>query len=128
MALDVNTIATDAHLADEVGSERLTKLQPKVADRDARRAKALEDVLEALKGRSPPIYWNTLSDPTELKSAVVYRTLWLLCRDARAVAGDTWDILAADFEREYGRAIKRSYSVSTGVRGPSGHSLSLERR
>lgn len=129
MSLNVDDIATDGDLENAMASaEQLNSAQPLLAKRNADRAQALADCLEALGGRSPPIYSNTLSVPTELKSAVVYRALTLICRKARNVAGDTWDVLQADFDREYSRAIKRSFTVSTGVRGPSGGSVALERR
>lgn len=129
MTLSVNDIATDTDLENTVGSaERLRAMQPVTAKRDADRAQGLLDTLEALKGRSPPIYDSMLSTPSELKDAVVYRTLTLMARKARNVVGDTWDALAADYDREYSRAVKRAFTVSSGVRGPSGRSVALERR
>ena len=129
MTLDVNSIATDADLENTVGSaERLKAMQPVLTKRDMDRAQGLADALEALKGRSPPIYGSMLSVPAEIKDAVVYRALTLMARKARNVKGDTWDALADDYDREFSRAIKRAFTVSSGVRGPSGRSVALERR
>lgn len=127
--LDVDDIASDADLASAIGgSAKLNRAMPSSTERDAIRAKALLDLLEDLKMRSPPVYDTNLSDPTELKDAVVYRSLVLITRFATAVPGDTWHVLGMAFDKDYQRASKRLYTLTDGLVAPGGLTLVLERR
>lgn len=127
--LDVDDIATDAHLSALPGSaSKISRAMPVLADRDAIRAASLQDVVNALQTRTPPIYETDLADPTELRDAVVYRSLTVIFRTARSTAGDSFDLLARDYDREYQSAVRRSYTVAGSLTGPSGFTFSLERR
>jgi hypothetical protein len=127
--LDVNTIATDADLANEIGgADKLDRAMKREADRDAKRVRALEDVVEALQNRSPPVFEEDLLDPTELRRAVVARALHLICRSASAVPGDTWHMLRDEYRREYDRYVKTQFSLESELRAPSGFTIDLERR
>lgn len=129
MILDVNMIATDLDLANEVGdAARLARAVPKVERRDAIRQAALQDVVSALQTRTPPILENMLVDPTELRKAVVYRALSKIFLAGVAIDGDTHAYLSARYEKEYLGAVRGSFSVAPGVAGPSGWSFSWERR
>jgi hypothetical protein len=129
MTIDVDDVCTDADLPGLLGTaDLLNRLQPSVSSRDVKRANALLDVLEELKKRSPPVYDADLADPEELSDAVGYLALYRLCREARATAGDRWDMLAQDMMREYKGAVARNFTVSGDLRGPGGGSFSLERR
>jgi hypothetical protein len=85
MAIDVDTVATDAHLADHVmGASNLQNIIPDEPDwqdddgqKTAKRARetALAIVLQALGRRRPPIFDSDLLDVTELRLAVCYRAL-----------------------------------------------------
>ncbi len=128
-ALIVNNIATDADLSALPGSAaKVARAMPAVGDRDAVRASALQDVVDALLTRSPAIREADLTDATQLKNAVVYRSLSIIFRSARTVAGDSFDMLARDYEREYQTAVRRSYTVTTNQSSPGGFSFSVERR
>jgi hypothetical protein len=127
--LDVDDIATDSHLSSLPGSaSKLARAMPTLADRDAIRAAALQDVVNALQTRTPPVFEADLADITELRDAVVYRSLTVIFRTARSTAGDSFDLLARDYDREYQSAVRRSYTVSGSLSGPSGFTFSLERR
>jgi hypothetical protein len=128
MALDVDTVCPESHVLKKISAAKLQTAKPVAADRDALRAQALLDVLEALKNRTPPVYDTDLSVPAELADAVAYRFCHLACRDARAVMGDSWDALSADYAREYKAAVSRNFSVSSNQSGPSGWTFALERR
>jgi hypothetical protein len=129
VTLDVNMIATDADLANEVGDlARLTRAMPRPDKRDSARAAALSDVLAALRTRTPSIFAESLIDPNELKKAVVYRALSKIFLAGVAIDGDTHAYLSARYEREYQGAIRGSFTVAPGVAGPSGWSFSWERR
>lgn len=127
--LNVENIATDADLSAVPGSGALvTRAMPVQSARDAIRASALQDVVDALASRSPPVADTDLTYPAELKNAVVYRSLHVIFRSARTGAGDHWDLLAKDYEREYRTAVGRSYTVSSNQSSPGGFSFSMERR
>lgn len=128
-SLDVDEIATDADLVNELGSSaKLNRMMPLVADRDSLRQRSLQDAVNALTTRAPAVFETDLQDITELKDAVVYRALERMARAARSVAGDTFDRLASDYGREYQVAVRRQYTLSTNVTSPGGYSVRLERR
>lgn len=129
MALVVDTIATDDDLVAEVASRaRLERAMPSVTQRDAIRAAALDDVLNALLTRSPPVLPEQLGAPAELKRAVVYRALAKIFMAAVAVEGDVHHVLSKNYEREYQGAVRARFSVSKQVSSSSGYSFSWERR
>lgn len=128
-ALDVDDIAADTDLVSELGSQaKLERMMPKREDRDAIRQKSLQDVVNALLVRSPPVNEGDLSDTAELKDAVVYRSLERIARAARSVAGDTFDVLARDYSREYQSAVRRQYTLQNNILSPAGFTIRLERR
>jgi hypothetical protein len=128
--LDVDTIATDADLIAEVSSKaRLDRAMPDVAQRDAIRARALQDVVDALATRSPPLRDTDLANPTELKQPVVNRSLSKIILSAVAVDGDVHSTLHRAYEREYQAAVRRSFTLAPdGAAGSSGFTFRLERR
>jgi hypothetical protein len=127
--LDVDDIATDADLASEVGDvARLGRAMPRVESRNAIRADALNDVVRSLATRTPAIRPELLTDPTELKKAVVYRALSKIFLGAVSVDGDLHTFLSQRYEREYQSAVRGAFTVYPGVTGPSGSSFSYERR
>lgn len=75
MAIDVDTVATDADLDDLLGGQLLAhvRMLPQSWG-DAKRARqhALDVTLEALVRRTPPIRTTDISDVSELKRAVLY--------------------------------------------------------
>lgn len=85
MALDVDLVATDAHLADHVmGKSNVDNLIPDEPEwldengvKSAKRARqtALNVILQSLARRRPPIFDTDLVDVTELRLAVCYRAL-----------------------------------------------------
>lgn len=127
--LSVANIATDDDLIAEVASEaKLARAMSRSADRDAVRTLALNDVVAALAQRSPPIFEADLADQTQLKNAVVYRSLVRIFRSARTTLGDAFDALARDYDKEYQTAVRAPFTVNGSLTGPSGFSFSLERR
>lgn len=132
MIFDVNTIATDQDLADEFGGmAKLLSAKSDVAIRDQFRASALADVLKALKQRTPPILETSLSAPSELKEAVVYRALSKICSSSLTSEGDRHQVLAKNYQNEYLGAIRGSFSqyANGGVRADTGgSSFSIRRR
>lgn len=127
--IDVNTVATDADLANEIGGiGKLDRAMKVEADRDQKRARALDDVLEELQTRSPAVRAEDLADPTELRRAVVARALQLICRAATAVPGDTWHMLRDEYAREFKRYSSANFTLQDNLRGPGGFSIDLERR
>lgn len=128
MSIAIADVCTDAQLADFVPQTVIDKMQPTVSVRDGYRTRALADVVEELKKRTPPIHEENVSDVAELRSAVAHLTLFRLARDARGTMGDRWDLLSKDLWREYLNAVTRSITVDGEYTGPTGYSFSLERR
>lgn len=86
MAIDVETVASDADLANELGGTEA--LQNLVKDPEAdpsntlvARRNALNEVVDSLRNRTPPIYDSELSDVTELSRLVVYGAISRLYRN-----------------------------------------------
>lgn len=131
MTLSVDSIATDADLANELGGvARLNSAQADIAVRNAYRASALVDVLGALSTRTPAILDTNLTTPAQLKMAVVYRTLSKICFGAATGADNDRNLLLAKkYQDDYLGAVRARFDVSAGpVSGPSGYSISFERR
>lgn len=129
MTLVLASIATDADLAAEYGgTARLNSLQSDVTIRDSYRASALQDVVDSLSTRTPPVTEGNLSDPTELKQAVVYRTLAKLCAVSITEDRDRHHVLSRKYDDDYRAAVQRRFSVTPGVSSSSGRSFSFERR
>lgn len=129
-SLNVDTIATDADLVAEVASQaRLDRAMKDVTQRDKVRAAALQDVVDALMTRSPALRETELSDPKELKRAVVYRSLSKIYLTAMAVDGDIHVKLHQAYEREYQAAVRARFSVTPiQTDSASGYSFRMERR
>lgn len=129
MALNVDDIATDADLATAAGDiKKLQAFGLSEQVRNQHRAQALEDFLSALTNRSPPIFESDVQNPAELKMGVVWRALHLIARQARGMAGDTFDLLSKDYARDAASQFSRTVTVSGNLRGPSGGTFRLERR
>lgn len=128
--LNVDLIATDDDLVAEVASRaRLDRAMKDVAQRDLIRRAALQDVVDALLTRSPAVYEAQLGDATELKRAVVYRSLSKIFLSAIAVDGDVHATLQRNYEREYQAAVRARFSLTPGqVASGSGYSIRVERR
>lgn len=127
--LDVDAIATDDDLVAEVASRaRLDRAMKDVSQRDLIRKAALQDVVDVLNTRTPAVTDASLIDPTELKRAVVYRSLAKIFLSAIAVDGDVHATLHRNYEREYLGAVRARFSQRPGATSASGFSISLERR
>jgi hypothetical protein len=128
--LSVDDICTDADLVSELGGDvgRLDRAMKLTAARDAMRTSALQDVVDSLSTRSPPVLEGDLTTPTQLKRAVCYRALSKIFLAGIAIDGDVHSILSARYEREFQAAVRARFTVSPGVTSPSGHSFRMERR
>jgi hypothetical protein len=92
MTLNVETVATDANLQDELGGA--AALANLVADPDAdpsitlqARTLTLAEVLSHLANRTPPVRPEYLSNASELGSVVVYGALARLFRNNITTGG-----------------------------------------
>jgi hypothetical protein len=121
-------ITSDQDLIDEVGDEKLERAGFKVAERDRFRQKSIEDFLDALTRRSPPIFESDIAVRAELKKGVVYQALELMFRQAKSSNEDMFGELEKDMRREASTQFARSITVSTGATGPSGGGFRWERR
>lgn len=129
--LDADDIATDADLAIEVGgSSQLSNLIPADWSGSAKKARqaALEDMMRALRKRTPPVTEADLMDATELKSGVVYGA----CERLYRVAMTTPDSVYATHRKLYAERFDEELdgftpTLSEGERGgPT--SFVIERR
>lgn len=109
MAIDVDTVATDADVDIELGGQLLahvTLLPQDWTDIKAFRQRALDIATDALKRRTPPIFESDISDVTELRRAVVYGSCEKLYELALTNAADgevfhaKWMHYKAMFRRE----------------------------
>jgi hypothetical protein len=98
MIIDVDSVASNADLATELGSQSaLDNLltDPAAIPSPATQARelALADVIDHLRNRTPPVLAGDLSDVTELGPAVICGALARLYRN-NMVTGDGDDISA----------------------------------
>lgn len=127
--LDVNAIATDADLLDEAGEILDHAKKPGWSSWLADRTAALDDVLDALRNRTPRVYDTDLVDPTELKRAVVFRALERIFERAITGEGDVWHVRARSMGRRYATAVSAlAPTVQDGVVAPGGLSIGIFRR
>ncbi len=135
MAIEVESVATDADLAGELGSaEALDNL---VTDPEAdpsttlvARQNALRDVVDGLRNRVPPIYDSELSDVTELSRVVVYGALARLYRN-NITTGTEEDVSAAKhkiYQRLYESALGALRPSLNGAFVAGGRSIQFSRR
>lgn len=127
MALVVDDICTDGDLAALAGTKRLNDAKPSVAERNAVRQIALDEVVLALQGRTPPILEGDLTYPAELRDVVRLRALQILFQQSMPSADSLHGQLARQYGGEYAQAAKRSYTVDGGQRGPAGGTFRWER-
>jgi len=107
--MDVESVCTEAELASYLagqltGQTRL--LPPDWPDATQARQQALDEVLEALRRRVPPIREGDLSNVAELKRAVLYGAeKWLLWHSLTSAGPDSvfafkYSVAAKRFEAE----------------------------
>ncbi len=135
MALDVESVATDADLAGELGGEEA--LQNLVTDPDAdpsttliARQNALREVLDGLRNRVPPVTEPELSDVTELSRVVVYGALARLYRN-NITTGTEEDVSAAKhkiYQRLFESSVNALRPTLSGSYVSGGRSIQFSRR
>ena len=104
MTIDIETVATDGDLENEIGGpDALRNLRTELARSSTARRLALADVLLSLKFRTPPILESDIADPTELNQVVVYGALAKLYLQ-NVTTGDAEDVNFAKhklYEKQY---------------------------
>lgn len=127
---DVDDVCTDAHLVAHVGQAELDTLIPEDWSGSAENARqfALDEILDGLTRRQPPIEESDLDDITQLRRAVIYGALALLYRRAMNRDLDAFGVKESIYRRLY-QAERESLvpSVSGGARVPVA-SYAIERR
>lgn len=127
--LQVEDIAKDEDLQDEVGGlSALVLIEPELEVRNAARQAALGEVEESLMGRSPPVAPGELSDPAQLKGAVVFGALMRMCFNAMTVEGSVHQIKGQHYAGRFKGALARSFALKSAASSPSGGSFRMERR
>lgn len=130
MALDVDTIATDADLANEVQSAaKITELTRETGgSAKAARQQALDDILVHLSRRTPPITETNLSIPAELKRCVVYGAIERLFRHHMNEPGDVHGVQQKIYARRYSDEVSAIMpTIAGGARGTA-FSIAFSRR
>lgn len=135
MTINIESVATDADLAGELGSEEA--LENLVTDPGAdpsttliARQNALGEVLDGLRNRVPPIVDSELSDVTELHRVVVYGALARLYRN-NITTGDEADVSAAKhkiYQRLFESALGALRPTLSGSYVSGGRSIQFSRR
>lgn len=131
--MDVETVCTESDLADYLGDQLTGQMRILPAgwtDATKARQQALDDVLEALRRRTPPIREGDLVLPTELKRCVQYGAEKWLYWHSLSTAGDG-SILAFKFkeaEKRFEREITGLTPTVTSVLRGNASSFSIARR
>ena len=128
---DIDTICTHEQLAREVGgTEGLLNLlaASEAGDSQETREDVLLDVIDTLRRRTPPIYPENLSDPSELRRAVTYGSLEKLYRMAMSNSGSVYADLHKIFTKKYdAETLGLAPTLASGGRG-SAFSIQVSRR
>lgn len=133
MALDVDSVCTEAQLIEELGGNVIDAIGLRPVGWDSlepARSGALERVLSVLRGRTPPIHDTDLATPTELKRAVLEGAKMHLYELAMSTAADgavfyeKWKAARQSFRDELAGL---NPTLTDGLRGPA-MSFSFARR
>lgn len=132
MSLDLENVCTHTDLAEEVGGEEVLAnllARSQGGSSELARKKALEEVVRALARRAPPIYESDLTDPTELRAAVVYGALTRLYRQAMTTPDSVFAQHAKTYASQYEDELDGlSPTVGGGDSMASAFSFGTERR
>lgn len=111
--IDVEDVCTHAQLAEEIGgASELNKICVG-GDSTNARTLALRDVLKSLGRRVPPVYASDITQPAELREAVIYGALERLYRDAMTSDGDVYAMKRKLYESQF-RAEVLGLKLTTG--------------
>lgn len=130
MTIDVNLVATDADLVNELGgADTLANILPAGwTNGEPARVLALEDVIESLRRRSPPVLDNDLSIVSQLRRAVTYGALERMYRIGMHSADDVFAVQQKLYEKRFNaEVLGLSPTLQGGARGSVG-SIGLSRR
>lgn len=134
--IDVDTIATDDDLAEELGGVAfLQNLIPddwtdSAGQRVAKKARqrALDDVLLFLRRRIPPVIEADLRDPTELKQSVIYGAIERLNAMSMHSVTDVFGSRRAHYQKMFRAEVDGlNPTVPEGLRSPPA-SITVARR
>ena len=126
---DVDDVATDLDITDEIGEVPFGRLARDSSDGQKARQRALDDVLDKLRNRVPPIRETDLSDISELRFVVVYGAVARLYRSSMTT-GDGSDVNSAKFQfynKQYERRSDELRPTVTGNRIAAPASIKLNR-
>ena len=130
MTIDVETVCTDAELADECGGPvELARLIPKgTANASTQRAAALRDTLKSLRLRRPPINEGDLSDVTELRDAVTFGALERLYLLAMTTKDSVFGVKHEKYQKRFAAELASLSPTVGGSASGGGGSITIERR
>lgn len=133
MTIAIDDVCSHDDLVDEVHSaEALAELLPRSANGSSQtvRETTLRRVLSALKRRAPPILETDLTNPAELRDAVVYGTLESLHMASLTTSaeGDVHWAKYKIYRDRYSDEINGMTLTVTGGSTAAPFSISLERR
>ena len=134
MTISIDAVCTDADLADEVGGPTaLANLIPAEYGGVAviPRTAILAEVMRSLARRTPPLYEESLSDPSDLKAVVVAGTLEKLYRVSMTTTDGVFAVQRKIYAERYASELSGlmpSLSSGDGTGRAASFSFSLERR
>lgn len=129
MAIDADLVCTDADLEGyTLGKANLQALLPDEWLNDAEtektakpaRQQVLNDVLEKLSKRTPPILEDDIADKTDLRNVVAYGTLALVFLNAPTREGSPNFKRSEFFQKRYDAEMSNLLIVTTDDEGEGG--------
>lgn len=112
----VNDIVTDSDLSEEIGEDQFAILTPKVNDGLRARQLTLNDLLDKLKNRVPPIHEANLIELEELRIPCVYGAVARLYRKNMTTGDDVFTAKAVLYMKDYDRRVQDLRPTVTGGR------------
>ena len=112
----VADIVTDTDLSNEIGEDQFTALTPKVNDGLNARQLTLDDLLDKIRNRVPPILESNLVTLEEIRIPCVYGAIARLYRKNMTTGDDVFSKKAKHYQDEYNSRVQDLRPTVTGGR------------
>ncbi len=112
----VGTIVTDSDITEEIGEDEFGNLAPSANDGLSARQLTLNDILNQLKNRVPPINESSLVDLEQLRIPCVYGAVARLYRKSITTGDDVFAMKAKLYTKLYDDRVSELRPIVTGGR------------
>lgn len=123
----VNDVVTNSDLSNEISESEFGILAPNEDDGLDARQLTLDDLLDRLKNRVPPIHETDLIDLEQLRIPCVYGAVARLYRRAMTTGDDVFSVKHRFYIKDYDRRVADLRPTVTGGRVAAPSSIKTHR-